>query len=66
MSAETNPFTIAQRQLDEADKLEIGSEYPRGTLEGLVEIKEGDSLFEKLGSSEIVIKDGVVVEVREK
>jgi len=55
-----------QRQLDEAEKLEIGSEYPRGTLEGLVEIKEGDDLFEKLGSSEIVIKDGVVVEVREK
>lgn len=55
-----------QRQLEEADKLEVGSEYPRGTLESLVELKEGDNLFEKLGSSEIVIKDGVVVEVREK
>jgi hypothetical protein len=55
-----------QRQLDEAEKLEIGSEYPRGTLESFIEVKEGDNLFEKLGSSEIVIKDGVVVEVREK
>ncbi|MBN1460476.1 MAG: hypothetical protein JXA57_13150, partial [Armatimonadetes bacterium] len=46
-----------QRQIEEVGKLEIGSEYPRGTIEGVVEINEGDDLIKKLSSSEIVIKD---------
>ena len=54
-----------KRQLEEAETLEIGSEYPRGTLEGYVELKEGDELFARLGGSQIVVKDGVIVEVRE-
>jgi len=54
-----------QRQLAEAEKLEIGSEFPRGTLEGTVEINEGDDLIEKLSGSRIVIKDGVVTEMHE-
>ena len=54
-----------QRQVEEAEKLEIGSEYPRGTLEGTVEINEGDDILKKLAGSQIVIKDGVVVEIRE-
>jgi regulator of protease activity HflC (stomatin/prohibitin superfamily) len=53
------------RQLEEADKLELDSEYPRGTLQGVVELNEGDDLMEKLGSAQIVIKDGLIVEVRE-
>ena len=54
-----------QHQIEEAEKLEIGSEYPRGTLEGVVELRAGDDLIRKLTGSEIVIKDGVIVEVRE-
>ena len=54
-----------QRQVEEAEKLEIGSEYPRGTLESTVEINEGDNIVKKLMGSQIVIKDGVVVEIRE-
>jgi hypothetical protein len=54
-----------RRQLDEAEKLELGTEFPRGTIEGTVEITEGDDLFKKLGGSQIVVKDGIVVEVRE-
>jgi len=54
-----------EEQLAEADKLEIGSEYPRGVLEGVVEITEGDNLLQKLADSRIVIKDGVVIEIRE-
>ncbi len=53
------------RQMEEADKLEVGSEYPRGTLEGVVDLAAGDDLFKKLSGSEIVVKDGVIVEVRE-
>ena len=51
--------------LEQADKLEVGSEYPRGAVEGFVEIKEGDNLLQKLSESQIVIMDGVVVEIRE-
>jgi len=54
-----------QRQIQEAEKLELGSEYPRGTIEGSIEVQEGDDLLKKLATSEIVIKDGVIVEIRE-
>jgi hypothetical protein len=54
------------RQIEEVEKLDLGSEYPRGTIEGVVELSEGDNLFEKLTGSQIVVKDGLVVEVREK
>ncbi len=53
------------RQLEEADKLELDSEYPRGTLQGVVELEEGDDLVQKLSAAQIVIKDGLIVEVRE-
>jgi hypothetical protein len=54
-----------QRQIEETDKLEIGSEYPRGTLEGVVEVNVGDNLIGKLTGAQVVVKDGVVVEIRE-
>ena len=54
-----------RKQAEEAEKLELGAEFPRGTLEGVVDIKEGDDLFNKLSASQIVIKDGIVLEVRE-
>ncbi len=53
-----------QRQIEETEKLELGSEYSRGTLEGVVELTEGDDLLKKLSGSQVVVKDGVVVEVR--
>ncbi len=52
-------------RVQEVRELELGSEFLRGSLEGTVEIKEGDNLYDKLGKTEIVIKDGVVVEIRE-
>ncbi len=54
-----------QRQIGEAAKLELGSEYPRGTIEGVVELNVGDDLFKRLSGAEIVIKDGEVIEIRE-
>jgi len=53
------------RQLQEAEKLEIGAEFQRGAIEGLVEVSEGDDLLKKLAGAEIVIKDGIITEVRE-
>ncbi|UCH36585.1 MAG: YlqD family protein [Armatimonadota bacterium] len=50
---------------EEVRGLELGSEFPRGTIESMIEIKEGDNLYEKLTQAEIVIKDGIVTEIRD-
>jgi len=50
----------------EVQELAMGTEFPRGTLEGVVDLSEGDNLYEKLTGAEIVIKDGVVIEIRER
>jgi virulence-associated protein VapD len=54
-----------QQRMQEVTALELGSEYARGTLESEVQIAEGDNLFEKLGRAQVVIKDGVIQEIRE-
>ena len=51
-------------RIADVQKLELDSEFPRMTLESTVEVKDGDNLLEKLGRTEIVVKDGVVVEIR--
>lgn len=54
-----------QARLEAARALEIGSEVERGNVESYVEIQEGDNLIEKLTRASIVVKDDVVVEVRQ-
>lgn len=51
-------------KIKEVESLPPGSEYPQGTLEGLVEVNIGDDLFQKIGRQEIVIRDGIIVEIR--
>ena len=69
IEAEKDRHESAKKELLERAKqvreLELGSEFPRGTLEGTVEIKEGENLYDKLAKTEIVITDGIVVEIRE-
>jgi hypothetical protein len=60
-----NLKTELTQQLVLAKELELGSEFARGTLEGQVEIQVGDNLFNRLSKAEIVIKDGLVQEIRE-
>jgi len=48
------------------EELELGEEVIRGTLESHVEVEEGDNLAEVLGGREIVTKDDVVVEIRQR
>ena len=55
-----------QERAGDVDKLEIGSEYPRGNIEGLVEISVGDNLFEKLAGYQLIVKDGTVIEIRKQ
>ncbi|MCX5970684.1 MAG: hypothetical protein NTV14_04175 [Coprothermobacterota bacterium] len=51
-------------KIKEVESLSLGQEYPQGTLEGFVEINLGDDLGRKLAGQEVVIKDGIVIEIR--
>jgi len=53
-------------RLREAQDLVLNSEFPQGTLESLVEVSVGDNLFNKIGRAEVVVKDGIILEIREE
>ncbi len=53
-------------RLREAQQLELNAEFAQGTVESLVEVAVGDNLFTKLGRAEIVVKDGIIMEIREQ
>lgn len=53
-------------RLREAQDLELNSEFTQGTVESQVEVKVGDNLFTKLGRTELVVKDGIIMEIREE
>lgn len=52
-----------QKRIEEAKRLPLDSEFIQGTVDGLVQIKKGDNLYEKLGAMEITIKDGVIQKI---
>jgi len=47
-------------------ELENGTEIIRGTFESFVEVNEGDDLAVLLAGTEIVTKDNIVVEIRQR
>jgi len=49
----------------EAQDLELNSEYTQGTIEGTVSVSVGDNLFDKISRTEILVKDGIILEIRE-
>ena len=51
-------------RIKEVDALTVDSVYPYTILEGLAEIKEGDNLFRKISAAEVIIKDGIVVSIK--
>lgn len=54
-----------QARLREAQELQLNTEFTQGTIEGLVEVAVGDNLFDKISRTEVVVKDGIVLEIRE-
>ena len=54
-----------QARLREAQQLELNSEFTQGSLEGTVNIAVGDNLFDKIAGTELIVKDGIVLEIRE-
>ena len=55
-----------QMRLREAEALQLNMEFTQGTVEGFVEVSIGDNLFNKLGRAEILVKDGIILEIREE
>ncbi|MFC1517059.1 YlqD family protein [Candidatus Margulisiibacteriota bacterium] len=53
-----------EKKIKDAQLLPLKSEFIQGTVDGTVEIDKGDNLYKKLGALEIVIKDGIVQEIR--
>ena len=54
-----------QARLREAQELELNTEFTQGTIEGMVDVSIGDNLFDKISRTEIIVKDGIVLEIRE-
>ena len=54
-----------QARLREAEDLQLNTEFIQGTIEGTVDVSVGDNLFDKICRTEIVVKDGIVLEIRE-
>jgi len=54
-----------QARLREAQELQLNQEFTQGTLEGTVELSVGDNLFDRISRTEIIVKDGIIMEIRE-
>jgi hypothetical protein len=55
-----------QMRLRDAQQMELNTEFLQGTVEGLVEVQVGDNLFTKISRAEVVVKDGIIIEIREQ
>jgi len=51
-------------KIEEAKRLTLGSEFVQGPLEGPVSVSIGDNLYKKVGGAEIIVKDGLIQEIR--
>jgi hypothetical protein len=52
-------------KIEEAKNLQLGTEFVQGPLEGPVNVKLGENLYKKIGGAEIIVKDGIIQEIRE-
>lgn len=52
-------------QLKDVAKLALGAEVTQGAVQGTAEVVPGD-VWAQVGEAEVVLRDGVVVEIRER
>lgn len=52
------------QRLNMISQLEMNSEFLQATVDNYVDVKVGDNLYEKLSNTEVIVKDGVIVEIR--
>ena len=66
---ESRKIEAARRELKERSgaisQLVIGEKIPYTQLEGYLDLKEGDNLIDKVGRAEIIIRDGVIEEIKD-
>ncbi|MBT5855306.1 hypothetical protein HOH87_01565 [bacterium] len=53
-----------QNKINEAQGLKLETLFNQGTIEGFANIKVGDDLYQKLGAMEVIVKDGVVNDIK--
>ncbi|MEE8638224.1 MAG: YlqD family protein [Candidatus Margulisiibacteriota bacterium] len=51
-------------KIGESKKLQMGTEFVQGPLEGPINVGVGDNLYKKVGGAEIIVKDGIIQEIR--
>jgi len=52
------------QKLNIIGQLDINQEFVQGNVDNFVDVSVGDNLYAKLAAPEIIVKDGVVVEIR--
>lgn len=52
------------QRLNLVSQLEMDSEFMQGQVDNYVNVNVGDNLYEKLSNTEVILKDGIVVEIR--
>ncbi|HEY9844303.1 MAG: YlqD family protein [Candidatus Sericytochromatia bacterium] len=52
------------QRLNMISQLEMNSEFLQATVDNYVDVKVGDNLYEKMSNTEVIVKDGIVVEIR--
>lgn len=61
---QANTINDLQKRIVDAKNLQLNSEFIQGTIDGFTTVKVGDNLYQKLGALEIIVKDGVVQEIK--
>lgn len=52
------------QRLNMIAQLDINSEFMQATVDNYVDVTVGDNLYEKMSNTEVIVKDGIVVEIR--
>lgn len=52
------------QKLNVIGQLELNSEFPQAQVDNYVDVAIGDNLYMKLATPEVIVKDGVVIEIR--
>ena len=59
-----NTIIDLQKRILDAKNLQLDTEFIQGTIDGFTTVKTGDNLYQKLGALEIIVKDGVVQDIK--
>lgn len=55
---------LSNNRLEEVKNLALNTLFHQGSIDSFVTVKTGDNLFQKLAKAELIVKDGIVVEIK--